>query len=43
MEHKSRCFKDLFNLIEDSTFKFYDLYVTHQATLAKNEKLEGTF
>jgi hypothetical protein len=25
--NKSRCFKDLYNMIEESTIKFYELYV----------------
>ena len=43
IELKNRCFKDLYNLIEDCTFKFYDLYVSYNSTTAKNEKLESTF
>jgi len=27
LEHKNRNYKDLYNLIEESILKFYDLYV----------------
>jgi hypothetical protein len=43
IEHKNRNFKDLYNLIEESMMKFYDLYVEAQSLKMKNVKLEETF
>ena len=43
VEVKSRCFKDLYNLIEEAALRFYELYVDCAATKQKNTKLEETF
>ncbi len=43
LEHKNRNFKDLYNLIEESILKFYDLYVEAQTLKMKNVRLEETF
>eukprot|EP00347_Sterkiella_histriomuscorum_P019994 403339503 len=43
LEQKNRSFKDLYNLLEEATFKFYDLFVSSFALQQKNEKLEETF
>ena len=43
VEVKNRCFKDLYNMIEESVVKFYELYVECAATHQKNLKLEETF
>ena len=43
LEHKTRNFKDLYNLIEESILKFYDLYVEAQTLKMKNVRLEETF
>jgi len=43
MELKNRCFKDMYNILEDAVYKFYDLFTTSLATSLKNEKLEETF
>jgi hypothetical protein len=36
IEVKNRCFKDLYNIIEESIVKFYELYVDSMATKQKN-------
>ncbi len=43
IEVKNRCFKDLYNMIEESVLKFYELHVECTATKQKNMKLEETF
>lgn len=43
LEHKNRSFKDLYNLIEESILKFYDLYVEALSLKMKNVRLEETF
>lgn len=43
VEVKNRCFKDLYNLIEESVVKFYEIYTECQSLSLKNVKLEETF
>jgi hypothetical protein len=43
LEAKNRCFKELYNILESSVFKFYDLFVESQANQIKCDKLQETF
>jgi hypothetical protein len=43
MELKNRAFKDLYNMLEDAVYKFYELHVKCQVTEQKNQTLEQTF
>eukprot|EP00347_Sterkiella_histriomuscorum_P008839 403343541 len=43
IEQKNRCFKDVYNMLEDSVLKFYDIFVKYRASELKNQKLEETF
>jgi hypothetical protein len=43
MEAKTRGFKDLYNIVEESVLKSYELYVELQSLKLKNIKLEDTF
>jgi hypothetical protein len=43
IEIKNRCFKDLYNILEESVFKFYEIFTMSLSNQMKNEKLEETF
>ena len=42
-ELQSRCFKELYNLIEECASKCHELFVSHHSLQGKNQKFHETF
>jgi hypothetical protein len=43
LDLKTRCFKDLYNLVEELIGKFHEIYVSCTTYKQKTEKFEETF
>ena len=40
---QERCFKELYNVIEESASKFHEIFIQYHSLQAKNQKFNETF